>query len=105
LIPWEGESANTVPDHFFWEKDKTSILIITAGYYEVTVCIFSKGSIICVLANGEQINVSKGEENISVLNKKARKRKDKEIGSNCVREFVMLPSRSRVSVTCTGDIG
>jgi hypothetical protein len=33
LIPWESESANTVPDHYFWEKDKTSILIIAAGVY------------------------------------------------------------------------
>jgi len=85
LIPWEGESANTVPDHFFWEKDKTSILIIAAGIYEVTACVFSKGSIISILANGEQVNLNKGEENGNTINKKMRKKKEKEIGSNSIR--------------------
>jgi hypothetical protein len=33
LVPWETQAANSVPDHYFWEKDKTSILIITAGVY------------------------------------------------------------------------
>jgi hypothetical protein len=52
LIPWEIESANTVPEHFFWEKDKTSILILAPGIYEIKACIFSKSSTINVLING-----------------------------------------------------
>ena len=56
ILPWESESANTVPDYFFWEKDKTSVLVITSGVYEVTACVFSKGANISILANGEIIN-------------------------------------------------
>jgi len=52
LIPWESELANTVPDHFFWEKDKSSILIISTGIYEITACVFSKNSVLTILANG-----------------------------------------------------
>ena len=52
LLPWERESANTVPDYFFWEKDKTSILIMIEGVYEVTACVFGKGSSVSILANG-----------------------------------------------------
>jgi hypothetical protein len=105
LIPWESEAANTVPDYFFWEKDKTSILIISAGIYEVTVSVFSKSSIIVILANGEQVNHNKGEENANSLNKRVKKRKEKEVGSNSVREYLMLPNRSRISVSCAGEIG
>lgn len=52
LIPWESESANTVPDHFFWEKDKTSILIIAPGVYEITACVFSRRAALSIMANG-----------------------------------------------------
>lgn len=61
LIPWEGESANTVPDHFFWEKDKTSILIIAAGVYEITACAFGRNCHVTILANGEQVNPKETE--------------------------------------------
>jgi hypothetical protein len=56
LIPWEAECTNTMPDHFFWEKDKSSILVLDAGMYELTACVFSKGGSIIVLINGDPLN-------------------------------------------------
>jgi len=35
LVPWEIQLANTLPDNFLWEKDKTSILTVAPGLYEV----------------------------------------------------------------------
>ena len=35
-VPWEIQLANTLPDNFLWEKDKTSILTVAPGLYEVT---------------------------------------------------------------------
>lgn len=66
-----------MPDHYFWEKDKTSVLIISAGVYEVTACAFGR-TIITVLANGEAVN-ARGEENSAgVANRgKPRRRKEK----------------------------
>jgi hypothetical protein len=103
VIPWESESANTVPDYFFWEKDKPSILIITPGVYEVTACIFSKNASVTIMANGEAVTPPKGEENQNTLNAKIRRRKEKGTGSTSVREYLLLPARSRISVSSQGE--
>lgn len=82
FIPWQTQTANTVPDHFFWEKDKTSILIVTAGIYEITACAFG-GSSVIIVANGEQITMKNNEENtpqLSNINKKQKKKREKEFG-------------------------
>jgi hypothetical protein len=34
-IPWEVQSINTCPDNFIWEKNKTSIVSVAPGLYEV----------------------------------------------------------------------
>lgn len=34
-VPWEVQSVNTCPDNFLWEQDKTSILTVAPGLYEV----------------------------------------------------------------------
>lgn len=34
-IPWEIQLANTLPDNFLWEKDKSSVLAVAPGLYEV----------------------------------------------------------------------
>ncbi len=39
VIPWEIQLANTLPDNFYWEKDKTSILTVAPGLYEVYTSI------------------------------------------------------------------
>jgi len=91
-----------VPDHFFWEKDKTSILIIAAGLYEVTACVFGKTATLHLLANGEAVGQTKVEENINSLNRKQR-RKDKETVSNSMREYLLLAPRSRLSVSVSGE--
>jgi hypothetical protein len=56
LVPWEVEAANSVPDHYFWEKDKTSVLIIAAGVYEITAVAFGRSATIGIQANGEVVN-------------------------------------------------
>ena len=35
LVPWEIQLANTLSDNFLWEKEKTSILTVAPGLYEV----------------------------------------------------------------------
>ncbi len=55
-VPWEAQSVNTCPDNFLWEKDKTSIMTIASGLYEVKLGFFApKPPTIQVLMNGEPI--------------------------------------------------
>jgi len=35
LVPWEVQLVNTLPDNFLWEKEKTVILVVAPGLYEV----------------------------------------------------------------------
>lgn len=35
MVPWEIQLANTLPDNFLWEKDKTNVLTVAPGLYEV----------------------------------------------------------------------
>lgn len=55
LVPWELEFANTVPDYYFWEKDKSSILVLASGIYEISVCIFGRNAIPNLIINGDSI--------------------------------------------------
>ena len=34
-VPWEVQSVNTCPENFIWEEDKTLILTVAPGLYEV----------------------------------------------------------------------
>lgn len=56
MIPWEVQLINTLPDNFIWEKDKTTILVIAPGLYEIQCGFFAKKKpTIQVLVNGEPI--------------------------------------------------
>ena len=41
-VPWEVQSVNTCPDNFLWEKEKTSILTVAPGLYEVIFGFFAR---------------------------------------------------------------
>ena len=55
-VPWEIQSVNTCPDNFLWEKDKTSVVVVAPGLYEVTMGYFSeKEPTVQLLINGEPV--------------------------------------------------
>lgn len=37
MVPWEIQLSNTLPDNFLWEKDKTNVLTVAPGLYEVSL--------------------------------------------------------------------
>lgn len=56
LVPWENEVVNTLPDNFLWEKNKTSILIVAPGLYEICAAFFvKKNGNAQIFVNGESI--------------------------------------------------
>ena len=40
MVPWEIQLSNTLPDNFLWEKDKTNVLTVAPGLYEVVKLLF-----------------------------------------------------------------
>ena len=40
-IPWEEQNINTCPENFLWEENKTSILTVSPGVYELKCALFS----------------------------------------------------------------
>ena len=56
LIPWEIQWVNTWPDNFVWEKNKTSIICVSPGLYEIGAGFYSKKNPnVEVQINGEGI--------------------------------------------------
>jgi hypothetical protein len=35
-VPWEVQSVNTCPENFLWQEDKTLILTVAPGLYEIS---------------------------------------------------------------------
>jgi hypothetical protein len=59
LIPWEVEIMNTCPHNFVWEKEKTGIIVVASGLYEVSFGFFGRlKPEVSLLVNGEAVIVS-----------------------------------------------
>lgn len=79
-IPWEEQNINTCPENFLWEENKTSILTVSPGVYEINCALFSakQKPKFDVMINGIKcISNSEGyrqedEENNSKLNNESR---------------------------------
>lgn len=55
-VPWEAQIVNTAPDNYLWEKDKTSIVIVAAGLYELCLGFYAdKKPTVQFLVNGEPV--------------------------------------------------
>ena len=40
-IPWEIQTINTCPENFLWDEDKTMILTVAPGLYEINFGFYS----------------------------------------------------------------
>jgi vacuolar-type H+-ATPase catalytic subunit A/Vma1 len=55
-VPWEIQTVNTAPDNFLWEKEKTSVMVVAAGLYEISIGFYAdKKPTVQILVNGEPI--------------------------------------------------
>eukprot|EP01022_Parablepharisma_sp_SALTPOND_P018885 TRINITY_DN3149_c2_g1_i1.p1 TRINITY_DN3149_c2_g1~~TRINITY_DN3149_c2_g1_i1.p1 ORF type:complete len:945 (+),score=132.86 TRINITY_DN3149_c2_g1_i1:1642-4476(+) len=117
-IPWEIQSVNTCPDNFLWEKDRTSVLAIAPGLYEITMGFFTKKKpTVQLLINGEAV-LSAVNSASYVIHHSSGKLKSvgkhsagnitgntllcKIIGLTLI-DFISLPPRARVSVSYSGE--
>ena len=41
-VPWEVQSVNTCPENFLWQEDKTMILTVAPGLYEIAFGFYTQ---------------------------------------------------------------
>ena len=55
-VPWEVQTVNTFPDNFLWEREKTAVLTVAPGLYEITFGFFAaRKPTVQLLVNGEVV--------------------------------------------------
>lgn len=55
-VPWEVQSVNTCKDNFIWSEERTSIVTVAPGLYELTMGFFNcKKPAVQLIVNGETI--------------------------------------------------
>jgi hypothetical protein len=102
-IPWELQTVNTAPDNFVWEKDKTSITVVSPGLYNISFGFYSnKKPTVQLLVNGEPA-FSAVNSNSYILNHNGGKLKSSVKNMNVtgitINEFIILPDRARLAIS------
>ena len=100
-IPWEEQSINTSTMNFLWESGKNFVLVIQEGIYEVCFGFFaSRKPDIQLMVNYQPVIST------SNMSRKGVHQRSQNVrtGVSC-SEFVVLPAKSRVSVTYAGELG
>jgi len=99
-IPWESQSVNTCPDNFIWEKNKTAIVCVAPGLYQLVFGLYSKKSSTAhVYVNGEAIlAASKDTQNGALKVQNVGRHSAGNITGLTYSDFVALPARSRLSI-------
>lgn len=98
-IPWEIQSVNTCPDNFLWDRDKTSVVAVAPGLYEVISGFFCrKKPSIQLLVNGEAVILAGSSEG-----KQFTRHPAGNIAGLTSVDFVALPARARISILYTGE--
>eukprot|EP00742_Colponemidia_sp_Colp-10_P010428 GILJ01011451.1.p1 GENE.GILJ01011451.1~~GILJ01011451.1.p1 ORF type:complete len:694 (+),score=153.66 GILJ01011451.1:27-2084(+) len=110
-VPWEVQSSNTCPDNFLWEREKTSIITVAPGLYEICFGFFaSKKPTVQLLVNGEPVLSAVNSASYVLhhssgrLNAVGRHSAGNVSGLSLV-DFLVLPPRARVSISYNGELG
>ena len=102
-IPLEIEYYNTMRDNYLWEEDRTSLMIINKGVYNVKVIIFTNDLDIKItlVVNGENM-VSKGVEN-SMKGEEIPKNNKFALQSVKIDEYININDKVRISILFNGN--
>ncbi len=117
-VPWEVQSVNTCPENFLWQEDKTMILTVAPGLYEITFGFYSsKKPTVQVLVNGETI-LSAVNSSSYVIHHSSGKFKGGAVSAGkssshtygnltglTLIDFIALPAKARVSISYSGEGG
>ena len=100
-IPLEIEYYNTMRDNFLWEEDRTSLMIINKGVYNIKIVVFTNelNVSITLVINGENLVTKNSEEKNRdnlVLNNKFNYNKI------CIEEDININDKVRVAILFKG---
>ena len=100
-IPLEIEYYNTMRDNFLWEEDRTSLMIINKGVYNIKIVVFTNELNVSVtlVVNGENLVTKNSEEKNRdnlVLNNKFNYNKI------CIEEDININDKVRVAILFKG---
>jgi hypothetical protein len=103
-IPLEIEYYNTMRDNYLWEEDRTSLMIINKGVYNIKVVIFTNEPDVKVTL------VVNGENLVSKVAEKPRSSQDQDVPKNNkytlqsvkIDEFLSINDKVRISVLFDG---
>ena len=109
-IPWEIQTINTCPENFLWDEDKSTVLTVAPGLYEINFGFFSsKQPTVQVLVNGEPI-LSAVNTSSYVIHHSSGKLKpsgkthpDGNLTGLTMIDFIALPARARVTLSYKGE--
>ena len=101
-IPLEIEYYNTMRDNFLWEEDRTSLMILNKGVYNIKIVIFTNDldTNITLVINGENL-ISNNYEN--------KNRDDLRLNNNkfnfkkiIIDEIISINDKVRISILFSG---
>lgn len=110
-VPWDVQLVNTAPDNFIWEKEKTNIVVVAAGLYEITIGFYAdKKPTVQLLLNGEPILSAVNSASYVVHHSSGRlknvgKHSSGNITGLTLIDFLCIPERSRLSISFSGEDG
>ena len=110
-VPWEVQSVNTCPENFLWDEDKTLILTVAPGLYEITFGFYSaKKPTVQLLVNGEAVLSAVNSASYVIHHSSGKlkglgKHSAGNLAGLTLIDFVALPARARISISYSGDLG
>jgi hypothetical protein len=101
-IPLEIEYYNTMRDNYLWEEDRTSLMIINKGVYNVKIVIFTndKDAKITLVVNGE--NIITKEVGSQKPDYKGPKNNKFSLQNVKIDEYLSINDKVRVSILFNG---
>lgn len=110
-VPWEIQTVNTAPDNYLWEKEKTSVMVVAAGLYEITLGFYAdKKPTVQILINGEPVMSAVNSASYVIHHssgkmKNVGKHSNGNITGLTMVDFICVPERSRISISYSGEEG
>jgi hypothetical protein len=110
-IPWEIQTVNTAPDNYLWEKEKTSVMVVSPGLYEISLGFYcNKKPTVQLLINGEPVLSAVNSASYVIHHssgklKNVGKHSSGNITGLTLIDFIAIPERARLSISYSGEEG
>ena len=107
-VPWEIQSVNTCPENFLWDEDKSVILTISPGLYEINLGFFcSKKPTVQVLVNGETILTAVNSSSFVIHHNSGKqaninRQVQGPLTGLTLIDYIALPARARITISYAG---